>query len=71
MLRLRWHIFIAHFLQKIFASANGHFSAHFSYVCRKICQLFHSENACKRATQKMRGAFTLANKMCQIDAENV
>ena len=34
-------------------------------------QLFHSENACKRATRKMCGAFTQANKMCRIDAENV
>ena len=50
MLRLRGHIFIAHFLlRRKLASVKGHFLTHFPrgdvWVEKLICQLFHSGNA--------------------------
>ena len=74
--RLHWHIFfIAHFLlRRKFVSMNGHFSTHFPRREKLIRQLFHSKknaSPSKRVAKKMCGAFTLANKTCRIDAENM
>ena len=49
LLRLHWHIFIAHFLlRRKFANVNWHFLTHFPrrdvYAEKLTCQLFHSKN---------------------------
>ena len=78
MLRLHWPIFCAFSAtQKICASVNGHFLTHFptsGRMCRKADMPAISTRKmrqCKRATRKACGAFTHANKMCRIDAENI
>ena len=65
MLRLHWHIFYCAFpaTQKM-CQCKCILLTHFSRgdVCdgKLTRQLFHSQNACKRATHKMCGAFTHA-----------